>query len=50
MSRFIMQIVLCGENRPFNTALLVPDFIAICSELNISESVSDDQMVSDARV
>jgi len=50
MSRFIMQIVLCGANRPFNTALLVPDFIAIRSELNISESVSDDQMVSDARV
>lgn len=50
MSRFIMQIVLCGANRPYNVALIVPDFIAIRSELKIDESVSDDKMVSDARV
>jgi len=50
MSRFIMQVVLCGANRPFNTALIVPDFVAIRSELKIDDSMSDDEMVSDARV
>jgi len=50
MSRFIMQIVLCGANRPYNVALIVPDFVAIRSVLKIDESVSDDKMVSDARV
>jgi len=50
MSRFISQIVLCGANKPFNVALIVPDFEAIRSELEIDESVQIDQMVSDARV
>lgn len=50
MSRFISQIVLCGANRPFNVALIVPDFVAICSELKIDESVSTDQIVCNPRV
>lgn len=50
MSRFIMQIVLCGANRPHNVALIVPDFVAIRAELDIDDSVSDDDMVNDDRV
>jgi len=50
MSRFITQIVLCGANRPFNVALIVPDFVAIRSKLGIDESVLTDQMVCDPKV
>eukprot|EP00957_Ditylum_brightwellii_P127431 9717475-Ditylum_brightwellii.AAC.1 len=37
MSRFINQVVLCGANRPYNVALLVPDWTAIRSELSIDD-------------
>ena len=50
MSRFIAQVVLCGANRPYNSALIVPDFEAIRSELKIDESVLVDEIVCDARV
>ena len=35
MSRFIKQVVLYGANRPYNVALLVPDFGAIRAELEV---------------
>ncbi len=35
MSRFITQVVLCGANRPYNVALIVPDWDAIRSELKV---------------
>jgi len=50
MSRFIMQVVLCGSNKPFNVVLIVPDFVAIRAELKIDDSLSEDLIVSDARV
>lgn len=50
MSRFIMQIVLVGANRPSNVALLVPDFCAIRSNLNVDDSVSEEDLVNDVRV
>ena len=50
MSRYISQVVLAGANRPFNVALLVPEWIAIRTELKIAEGVSDDELASDARV
>jgi len=50
MSRFITQIILYGANRPYNVALIVPDFAAIRSDLSIDESVSPNQIVSDTRV
>jgi len=50
MSRFVMQVVLCGANRPHNVALIVPDWVAIRLELKISTDVSDDDLVNDARV
>jgi long-chain acyl-CoA synthetase len=37
MSRFITQVVLCGDNRPHNVALLVPDWTAIRHELDLPE-------------
>lgn len=50
LSRFVMQVVLCGANRPHNVALIVPDWAAIRSTLNVDESVSDDDLVNDERV
>jgi len=50
MSRFVMQVVLCGANRPHNAALIVPDWTAIRTELNIDTDVSDDDLVNDSRV
>jgi len=50
MSRFIMQVVLCGANRPHNVALLVLDWAAIRSELKILDDVTEDELVNDRRV
>lgn len=50
MSRFINQVVLCGANRPFNVALLVPEWPAIRTELNIDGEVIDEQLANDAKV
>lgn len=50
MSRFVMQVVLCGANRPHNVALLVPDWLAIRAQLGINESMSDDDLVNDEGV
>lgn len=50
MSRFIMQVVLSGANRPHNVALLVPDWLAIRTELKISDDMSEEELVNDPRV
>jgi len=50
LSRFVMQVVLCGANRPHNVALIVPDWVAIRTQLGIDNSVSEDELVNDARV
>ena len=50
LSRFVMQVVLCGANRPHNVALIVPDWVAIRTQLGIDSSVSEDELVNDARV
>ena len=50
MSRFISQVVLAGANRPFNVALLVPEWTSIRNELKISADISDDELAGDARV
>ena len=51
MSRFIGQAVVTGANRPYNVALVVPDWASIRSELNVSElEASEEDMVNDARV
>lgn len=51
MSRLISQVVVCGANRPYNVALVVPDWSVIRSELDLSESESSEEELSnDARV
>jgi long-chain acyl-CoA synthetase len=50
LSRFISQVVLCGANRPYNVALLVPDLVAIRSHLKLTESTTDEEVIHDERV
>ena len=50
MSRFIAQVVLCGANRPYNTALIVPEWPAIRAELGIEDEVSEEELAGDERV
>eukprot|EP00956_Cyclotella_meneghiniana_P029494 scaffold71481_cov74-Cyclotella_meneghiniana.AAC.1 len=50
MSRFISQVVVCGANRPHNVALLVPDWIAIRSELKISDDKTEEELVNNEEV
>ena len=51
MSRFISQVVVTGANRPYNVALVVPDWVSIRSELGFcEEDVSEEELVNDDRV
>ena len=50
MSRFVAQVVLCGANRPYNVALLVPEWNAIRSELGVGTEVTEEELANDERV
>uniref|UniRef100_A0A7S3PYI5 AMP-dependent synthetase/ligase domain-containing protein n=1 Tax=Chaetoceros debilis TaxID=122233 RepID=A0A7S3PYI5_9STRA len=50
MSRYITQVVLCGANRPYNVALVVPDWALIRNDLKIDDSVPEDDLVNDEGV
>eukprot|EP00934_Nitzschia_sp_Nitz4_P008682 Nitzschia sp. Nitz4//scaffold22_size323478//280954//283102//NITZ4_000583-RA/size323478-augustus-gene-0.212-mRNA-1//1//CDS//3329543165//8672//frame0 len=50
LSRFIAQIVLVGANRPYNVALIVPDWAVIRTHLGIDENVSEEDVSNDHRV
>mmetsp|Transcript_14094 Transcript_14094/g.32637 ORF Transcript_14094/g.32637 Transcript_14094/m.32637 type:complete len:126 (-) Transcript_14094:492-869(-) len=50
MSRFINQVVLSGANRPYNIALIVPNWDAVRSELEIQGHVTDEDLTYDKRV
>jgi long-chain acyl-CoA synthetase len=50
MSRFIMQCVLAGANRPYNICLIVPDWAAIRTAIGVDDSVSEDDLANDERV
>lgn len=50
LSRFVIQVVLCGANRPHNVALVVPDWVAIRATLRVDDSVSEEELVNDERV
>lgn len=51
MSRFLSQAVVCGANRPYNVALIVPDWVAIRSELGLSkDGMSEEELVNDDKV
>jgi len=50
MSRFVSQVVIYGANRPYNIALVVPEWPTIRTELGIDDSVSDEELVNDENV
>lgn len=50
MSRFISQVVVCGANRPHNVALIVPDWVAIRSALNIADDATEEDLVNNKEV
>lgn len=51
MSRFISQVVVCGANKPYNVALVVPDWAAIRSEFGLTEfDASEEELANDARI
>ena len=50
MSRFVSQVVLYGSNRPYNIALVVPEWPAIRTELGVDDSVSDEELANDENV
>lgn len=50
MSRFVSQVVLFGANRPYNIALLVPEWPAIRAELGIDDSVTEEELANDENV
>lgn len=50
LSRFINQVVVCGANRPYNVALIVPDWTVIRAELNLDETMTDDELSSNEKV
>lgn len=50
MSRFIGQVVLCGANRPHNVALIVPEWGAIRTELEIGQEIEEEELANDERV
>eukprot|EP00536_Pseudo-nitzschia_multiseries_P000338 jgi/Psemu1/299994/fgenesh1_kg.4_\ len=50
MSRFINQVVLCGANRPYNIALIVPEWPAIRAELGSADNSTDIELANDTAV
>ncbi len=50
MSRFISQVVVYGANRPHNVALVVPDWVAIRSELGMPKDMPEEELVNSDRV
>ena len=51
MSRFLNQVVLSGANRPFNIALLVPEWPAIRAELKLNDDkMTEEELAQDSRV
>ncbi len=51
MSRYISQVVVCGANRPYNIAVIAPDWAAIRSEFGFADlDVSEEELVNDDRV
>ena len=50
MSRFISQVVLVGANRPYNVALLVPEWTTIRTELGVEDDVTDDALANEMLV
>ena len=46
-SHFISQVVVCGADRPHNVALVMPDWVAIRSELGMPDNfISEEELVN----
>ena len=50
MSRFLSQVVLYGATRPYNVALIVPEWGVIRSELSVGDDVAEEDLANDERV
>mmetsp|Transcript_20993 Transcript_20993/g.43921 ORF Transcript_20993/g.43921 Transcript_20993/m.43921 type:complete len:607 (-) Transcript_20993:212-2032(-) len=51
MSRFVSQVVVCGANKPYNVALVVPDWGAIRQNFGLTElDSSEEELANDARI
>ena len=50
LSRYITQVVVSGANRPYNIAMIVPDWITIRNELKITDDVDETELMNDERV
>ncbi len=51
MSRFISQVVVYGANKPYNIALVVPDWTAIRAEFGLTDfDSSEEELANDPRV
>ena len=48
MSRFVSQVVVCGANRLYNVALVVPDWIAVRAELGLKGASEEDLVNNDS--
>lgn len=42
--------MVCGANRPHNIALIVPDWVAIRAAMNISDNVTEEELVNDKAI
>lgn len=49
-SRFVNQVVLVGANKPYNVALLVPEWPAIRAELQYGDDVHEEEIVMDEKL
>ncbi len=46
-SHFVRQVVVCGAGRPHNVALVVPDWVAIRTELGMpDEFISEEELAN----
>ena len=46
-SHFISEVVVCGADRPYNVALIVPDWVAIRSELGMPDNfISEEELAN----
>lgn len=50
LSRYVFQVVLHGANRPYNIALVVPEWEAVRHALGVDESVTEEDMAQDPKV
>eukprot|EP00536_Pseudo-nitzschia_multiseries_P018334 jgi/Psemu1/264815/estExt_Genewise1Plus.C_23960001 len=50
LSRFINQVVICGANKPYNVALIVPDWPAISQKLEYNDEIPESEIANKKQV